>query len=246
MSTPMVMALEEYQKEHGVDLNDVFSSYGGAVFGGEAPPPKVKRLLDSWGLDMYETTNVGDVIGGIDCSAHAGFHTWEDLVLVECLDPDGETPVADGERGELVVTSLQDDAAPLVRYRTDDLVTFTTEPCVCGRTHGRIKVLGRKGDELIIDGKSILPRNINPIVDCIPETESVLYQVIKTSREMDVLRIRIGYNPKALTRTLDELREFLRRQIAEALEVPVEVELTLNAELLKLGPPHKIPRVTKQ
>jgi phenylacetate-CoA ligase len=246
LSTPLIMAIEDHARKHDTDLRDVFSSYKGAIYGGEAPPPRVRKLMMEWDLEMYEITSLGDVIGAIDCSAHAGFHAWEDLALVEVLDPDGDEPVADGERGELVVTSLQDDAAPLVRFRTDDLVTFTRERCLCGRTHGRIQVLGRKGDELVIDGKSLLPRDINPLLEEFPETLSALYQVIRTSREMDILRLRIGYNPAALWRSESDLKELLRATISSALEVPVAVELTPNAELLKLGPPHKIPRVTKQ
>jgi phenylacetate-CoA ligase len=246
VSTPMVIAYEEYAKKHNIDLREVFASYQGAIFGGEAVPPRVRRLLKEWGLEMYEITSLGDVTGAIDCSAHAGFHTWEDQALVECLDPNGDDPVADGERGELVVTALQDDVAPLIRYRTDDLVTFTREPCLCGRTHGRIQVLGRKGDEMIIAGRSILPKDIHPYIEEWVETQAALYQIIRISREMDELRLRIGYNPDALQRSEAELAGALRERLAAELQVPVTVELTPNAELLKLGPPHKIPRVTKQ
>lgn len=246
VSTPLIMAIEDYAKKHDLDLREVFASYKGVVYGGEAPPPRVPRLLDSWGLDMYQITSLGDVIGAIDCSAHTGFHAWEDLALVECLDPDGNDPVADGERGELVVTTLQDDACPMIRFRTDDLVTLTREICGCGRTHARIKVLGRKGDELIIEGKSILPRDITPAVEEEPATRSALYQIVRTSREMDLLRLRIGYNPELMTCSESELSQLLANRLSAALEIPVKVELTPNSELLKLGPPHKIPRVTKQ
>jgi len=246
ISTPMVLAMEEYAQKHNVDLKQMFASFKGAVFGGEAPAPRVRRLVKEWGLDMYEITSLGDACGAIDCRLHDGFHAWEDLAFVECLDPNGTEPVKDGERGELVVTSLQDDVGPLVRYRTDDLITMNRERCGCGRTHARVKVLGRKGDELLVGGKSVLPRDITPIVEEFVETQAALYQVIRVSREMDELKLRVGYNPEALRSGEAELVGRVRDRISAVLGVPVTVELTLNAELLKLGPPHKIPRVTKK
>jgi phenylacetate-CoA ligase len=210
------------------------------------PAPRIRKLVASWELEMFEITSLGDVTGAIDCRDHSGFHAYEDLAFVECLDPLGDQPVADGERGELVVTSLQDDVAPLVRYRTDDLITLNREVCVCGRTHARVKVLGRKGDELLVGGKSVLPRDITPIVEQLPETQAALYQVIRVAREMDQLKLRVGYNPEALHGSEADLANRVRDLVAAGLDVPVTVELTPNAELLKLGPPHKIPRVTKK
>src|SRR5690606_24041293 len=246
ISTPMVMAMEEYAQKHNVDLKQMFASFKGAVFGGEAPAPRVRRLVKEWGLDMYEITSLGDACGAIDCRLHDGFHAWEDLAFVECLDPNGTEPMKDGERGELVVTSLQDDVGPLVRYRTDDLITMNRERCGCGRTHARVKVLGRKGDELLVGGKSVLPRDITPIVEEFVETQAALYQVIRVSREMDELKLRVGYNPEALRGGEAELAGRVRERVSAVLGVPVTVEMTLNSELLKLGPPHKIPRVAKK
>jgi phenylacetate-CoA ligase len=246
VSAPLLMAMDEYARKHDLDLRKIFSSYQAAIFGGEPPSPRIRKMVASWGLELFEMTSLGDVTGAVDCRAHAGFHAWEDLALVECLDPNGNDPVPDGARGELVVTSLQDDVAPLVRYRTEDLVTFTRERCSCGRTHGRLKVLGRKGDELLIAGKSVLPRDITPIVEEIAETQAGLYQVIRPSRQMDVLKLRMGHNPQLLKSGPDELSGRLREILTGRLGVPIEIELVADAELLKLGPPHKIPRVAKQ
>lgn len=245
VSAPLLMAMERLAHERDLDLKRILSSYEAVVFGGETPSPRIRQLVEAWGLDLYQITSLGDVTSALDCSAHAGFHAWEDVALVECLDPESNEPVPDGTRGELVVTSLQDDVAPLVRYRTDDLVTLHRERCACGRTHARIHVLGRKGDELLVDGKSVLPRDITPIAEDLPETRAALYQVIRTSRQMDVLSLRMGYAPDALKGSLRELAGRLQGLIGERLGVPVSVELTPDAELLKLGPPHKIPRVTK-
>lgn len=246
VSTPLLMAMEDYAEQHNLDMKSVLSSYKGLVFGGEAPAPRLRKLLQDWDVEMFEITSLGDVIGAIDCRLHDGFHAWEDMALIECLDPQTGEPVADGERGELVVTSLQDEVAPLIRYRTDDLVTLNRTPCLCGRTHARIKVLGRLGDELLINGQSILPRDITPLIEQFPETRNALYQVIRPGREMDTLKLRVGFNPERLQDTEAGLIDRLTSLLTQHFAVAVEVELILVTELLKLGPPHKIPRVAKQ
>jgi phenylacetate-CoA ligase len=245
VSTPLLMAMEDYAEKHAIDMKAMLSSYKGLVFGGEAPAPRLRKLVQSWDVELFEITSLGDVAAAIDCSAHDGFHAWEDRALIECLDPQTGEPVADGERGELVVTSLQDAVAPLIRYRTDDLVTLQRETCRCGRTHARIKVLGRLGDELLIDGQSILPRDITPLMEHFPETRDALYQVIRSSRQMPSLKLRVGYNPERLQDTTGALTERLTAALKQHFAVPVTVELVLVSELLKLGPPHKIPRVAK-
>lgn len=245
LSTPIILTLEQYQKTTGDDLREAFSSYQGAVFGGEPMSPHLRHLVESWGLEIFELSSLGDIATTMECKAHNGMHTWEDLALVEHLDPEKNEPVADGERGELVVTALADDVGPLIRYRTDDLISFTRKPCTCGRTHGRLTPLGRKGDEMMIQGKSILPIDIFPLVGNIKETNSGLFQLIRPQREADILSLRVGFDKSSLTTSEDELSKRLTDLISSTLEVPVNVALIENAELLKNGPPNKIPRVTK-
>jgi phenylacetate-CoA ligase len=84
------------------------------------------------------------------------------------------------------------------------------------------------------------------LIDGQSETRASLFQIIRTAREMEVLQLRIGYDATRLTTSLDALRDRLHGHIAEAMGVRVSVELVDERELLKLGPPHKIPRVTKQ
>lgn len=245
VSTPLLMAIEEECQKRNIDIHDVFSSYKAVVFGGEPPSPRIQALIKSWGVDMYQLTSLGDITSANDCSAHAGFHAWEDIAFIECLLPGTNIPAADGERGELVVTALQDQVAPLIRYRTDDLITFTRKPCACGRTHGRFEVLGRLGDQMLIQGKSILPRDVMPLVESVPETIKTLFQIIARAKQMEQLELRVGYEPELLKTSEEELRNRLTQLISASLEVPVTIELVVNAELLKLGPPHKIPRVSK-
>jgi phenylacetate-CoA ligase len=244
LSTPLILAIDGYLRTTGTDPRDVFASFHGAVFGGEPLSPHHKALVESWGLEIFDYTSLGDVTGAMECSAHAGMHTWEDAVLVEHLDPTGNDPAGNGQRGELVITALMDDVAPLVRYRSDDLILFDRERCSCGRTHGRMTPLGRKGDEILVQGRSVLPRDLMPIVQGNGETVAGLFQIVLTSREVDCLRLRVGFDA-ALTTSQTELAGRLAEQIRAALGIAVDIELRDNEELLKLGPPQKIPRVTK-
>lgn len=244
VSTPMMIGLERYFETSGKDPRKVFQSIKGAVFGGEPMSPHFAALAKSWGLEIFDYTTLGDVAGAMECSEHNGFHGWEDLALIENLDPQGK-PVPDGELGEMVVTALADPLAPLVRFRTGDLVKLDHAPCRCGRTHVRFWVLGRLGDQTIVNGTSILPRDIQRIVEQEPATRSALFQIIRPQPEMDKLRLRVGYDSERLTGTLDALAARLADSVSRELEVPSEIELVPAEDLLKLGPPQKIPRVTK-
>ena len=245
LSTPLIITLDQYQKKTGEDLKEAFSSYRGVVFGGEPMSPSLRAIVEAWGLEIFELSSLGDIATTMECRAHDGMHTWEDLALVEHLDPSGDQPAPDGARGELVVTALADDVAPLIRYRTDDLVRFTRRPCTCGRTHGRLTPVGRKGDEMVIQGRSVLPIDIFPLMQQFPETGAGLFQLVRKQREAEALRLRVGYDPALLAGSEAELSGRIGEAVGASLGIPVQVELVTNENLLKNGPPNKIPRVTK-
>jgi phenylacetate-CoA ligase len=238
------MMIEHALQAGDVDPVDTFSSYEGVIFAGEPIGPRARARVESWGLELFLHTSLGDVGAATECREHDGCHFWEDTAFVETLDPQGTDAVADGERGELVSTTLIDKIAPLLRYRSDDLVRVTREPCACGRTHGRMTPLGRKGDEVVIDGVSVLPGDIWGAIELVDETQAGLFQIVRTAREMDTLHLRVGYateGPKGLA----DLKTRVTDSVASAVGVQPDVELVENAVLLRQGPPHKIPRVTK-
>lgn len=245
-STPVLLMLEQYFETHpDVDPIDVFSSYKGAIFGGEPLSGRLQKLTESWGFPMFETTSLGEVAGTTECRMHNGFHAYEDIAFIETVDPVTREPIPDGEIGELVTTTLIDRLTPLVRYGTGDLVVIDRSPCGCGKNHARFKVLGRTTDQILVQGRSILPREIMGLIDGHSETRASLFQIIRTDREMYALRLRIGYDAARLVDSLEALQQRLHNVIAEAIGVPLHIELIDEQELLKLGPPHKIPRVTK-
>lgn len=245
LSTPLLIAMEEYFEKTGTDPRAIFEGCHGATVGGEPLSPRRLEVVRSWGLDLFEVSGLGESLTLVECPAHDGMHAWEDQALIECLDVRDDSPVADGEVGELVVTVLNDPFQPMVRYRTDDLVTVARGPCACGRTHARIRIVGRKSDQTFVAGKPVMPRDLQLAIEGQRASRAGLFQIIRFADEMDTLRIRIGYDPAALAGTIEAHGEALRDALETAVGVPVEVLLTPDAELLKLGPPHKIPRVAK-
>jgi len=228
----------------GIDPRQLFEPYRGAVYGGEPLGPRARQLVDEWGIELFLHTAVGDAGAATECRMHDGYHWWEDNVLVEHLSPDGASAVAGEARGEMVVTSLSDRVAPLVRFRTDDLVHVDRGTCGCGRTHGRIWPLARKGDEVVVGGRSVIPTDVWAAVESVPATSSGFFQVIRPARELDRLRLRVGYR-EPLTSPIEAVRDAVADAVEAAVALRPEIDLVPEAELLRLGPPQKIPRVAK-
>jgi phenylacetate-CoA ligase len=243
LSTPLVVALEEHQKATGTDMREVFASYRAVMYAGEPLSPRLESLLASWGVTPFIHSGMADIQGTSECPEHDGLHIWEDQALVECIDPDTGAPVADGEVGELVATSLGNNHAPMIRYRSGDAVRLTRRPCACGRTHARMHISGRKSDEVIVSGQSIFPTAVWGTIETIDECSSGLFQVLKTSHNTDVLRVRVGYRVNGSGRSAAEIREHVTAALAAATGLTIDVDLVANNELLRLGPPHKIPRL---
>jgi len=233
----LINAVKEACARRGFDPHDVFASYKGVTFAGEPLSPRARRLAESWGIELYEHGNVGDVTGSFECPAHDGLHYWEDTVFVEGVD-------ADGDRCELVASTLFNRVAPLIRYRSDDIVRLTTERCACGRTHARMWPIGRKGDEVVVDGRSVMPVDVWEAVETVDACALGLFQVIRTAREVDRLRLRVGY-ASGWDARLETVRDDVRGAVQAATGIEPDVELVPDEVLLRLGPPHKIPRVAR-
>jgi phenylacetate-CoA ligase len=242
-SRPIVNALAALEDSGEVDVKSAFSCYYGGLFAGEAPGPLIYDRLRAWGVEIFEGSGLGDVCAAMECRQHDGMHTWEDIALVEVLRPGSNEPVSEGEPGELVVTSLYDPVAPLVRNRSADLVTWTSAPCACGRTHGRMWTMGRVGDQVVIEGKALMPRDVMRITDTIPEIAGGLFQIVRREREMATLILRVGFDPEVIAHPA-RLAARVASLISTEFGVPCSVEPVPADQLRKLGPPHKIPRIT--
>ncbi len=204
------------------------------LFGGEPCPPSLKAEIESR-MHIVCTDNFGltEVVGpGVsgECLAHRDQqHIAEDHFLWEVVDPDTGEAVADGEVGELVLTPLDKEGIPVLRYRTHDLTRVSTEPCECGRTMARMdKVRSRCDDMLIIRGTNVFPSQIEDALSTIDEVTPHYHIIVRTVNGMDSLTVQTEIRPEAFSDSFEEMTA-LQRSIEEKLKgvllVGAKVEL---------------------
>jgi phenylacetate-coenzyme A ligase PaaK-like adenylate-forming protein len=152
-------------------------------------------------------------------------------VIAEALDTVTGAPVGDREIGELVATDLDNMAAPYIRFRSGDIVRITTEPAPSGRTHARMWVLGRTGDETMVAGKPVMVSEVWQHVESVPELGDGIFQIVRSADEMERLQVRAGYPPDRVS-DLEELRRRATGVLEEGLKVPVDVDLRPIDDLL--------------
>ncbi|MBQ3454886.1 MAG: phenylacetate--CoA ligase, partial [Synergistaceae bacterium] len=162
--TPSYAAfIGERMKEMGMSPNDIPLKAG--IFGAEAWSESMRRDIEAtMGIKAYDIYGLTELCGpgvSFECSDQKGMHINEDYFIAELIDPETGEVLPEGSTGELVFTTLEKEAFPLIRYRTRDITSLTHEPCPCGRTHVRMtKLKGRTDDMLIIRGVNVFPSQI--------------------------------------------------------------------------------------
>jgi len=170
---------------------------------------------------------------GLDCSRHEGIHYWADQYILEILDPETLEPVNDGEVGEMVVTSLSKEAAPLIRYRTRDLTRKIDRTCSCGNIlfmHDRI--MGRSDDMIILKGVNIYPGQIDSVLSSIPEVGSE-YQLHLERKEdgKDYMTIKTEVQQAANGSTAEDIKSKIKKTIQSKILVSCNVDIYKYGEL---------------
>ncbi|QXO94505.1 phenylacetate--CoA ligase [Methanospirillum purgamenti] len=204
-----------------------------AVVGAEPWSEQMRiRIKDSLGVDAYDIYGTSELSGPLfcECEYQQGFHVWGDLIYPEILDPDSQEPLPPGERGELVVTMLQKDGLPIIRYRTGDVTAIREEPCPCGRTHPRLERLsGRVDDMLIIRGINVFPSQIEHALLGIPEVAEHFMIEVDRIGALDEMLIKVELAKEAFSDKISDLmrtRRHVEKILKSALNVQVSVELT--------------------
>lgn len=202
------------------------------IFGSERTSDAMRnRIRELLGLeDMFDITGMTELYGpgtGLDCFKHEGVHYWADYYILEILDPATLEPVAPGEIGEMVVTTLSKEAAPLIRYRTRDLTRLIQDPCSCGNIlpmHDRI--LGRSDDMIIFRAVNIYPGQIDEVLSTIPEANCE-YQVHLDRKEngKDYMTIRLecceGYDASRSPVLVKKVQTEIKNKIMVSCDVDV-------------------------
>jgi phenylacetate-CoA ligase len=199
-----------------------------------------QRLEEMYGVDAFNSYGLSEMNGpgvAFECPQKDGMHFWEDDFLVEVINPKTQEVLPDGEEGELVYTTLNREAMPLIRYRSKDLATVFTEPCPCGRTHRRMsRIKGRSDDMFILKGVNIFPLQIDTTLMNIPEVGTNYVIVLERENFEDRMIVRVEVRPQFFTGDLWQL-ERLRKQITEALKS--EILVTPKVELVE---PDTLPK----
>ncbi len=188
-----------------------------------------KRIEEMYGVRAFNSFGLSEMNGpgvAFECTHQYGLHLWEDSYIVEIVNPDTLEPVPDGEYGELVLTTLDRQAMPLIRYRTRDITRIIPGKCECGRTHRRIdRITGRSDDMFIIKGCNVFPMQIEGVLMKIPEVGSDYLITLETMNGVDEMIVEVEVKPdwfKGDINRLDKLTKVITAQIRdEVLAKPI-------------------------
>lgn len=220
------LRIMEVAEQEGFDFNRD-SQLRIGIFGAETWSDELRiKIEEGMGIrshDIIGMTETGGVGMGIDCEARDGIHVWEDHYLIEILDPQTQQPVPDGERGELVVTTLTRKGLPLIRFRTGDLTAiYSREKCACGRTCARVdRITGRLDDMVKVKGVNFYPRQVESLLLGADGTATDYQIVIDRVEGKDDCRIVLEVEDRAKG---DQLAEDLSTAIYESLGFHAQVE----------------------
>jgi len=209
------------------------------IYGSERSSRSMRRKISELfgGAELFDIPGLTELYGpgtGMECSLHDCIHYWGDYYILEIVDPETLQPVADGEWGEMVITTLCKEAAPLIRYRTRDITRIIPERCSCGSIlprHSRIK--GRSDDTIKFRGVNIYPSTLDTIISAIPGlgSEYQIYLTRDTASGKDFMRLVIERGQGVEHGRTGELVHETAYQIKKQLLVSIDVELVGYAEL---------------
>ena len=208
--TPSYAAfIGERMKEMGLSPDDIPLKAG--IFGAEAWSEEMRRDIEAtMGIKAYDIYGLTELCGpgvSFECEDQKGMHINEDYFIPEIIDPKTGEPQPEGTLGELVFTTLDKEAFPLIRYRTRDITSLSYAPCPCGRTHVRMSRLkGRTDDMLIIRGVNVFPSQIETVL--INSGYPANYQIlVDRVNNTDTLEVRVEMTPEMFTDNLGEVNK---------------------------------------
>jgi len=211
------------------------------LFGGEPWSEGLRREIEER-LNIVATDNYGlsEIVGpGVagECLCKKGMHIFEDHFIPEIIDPDTGKVLPHGEKGELVLTNIVQEAIPLIRYRTRDITRLHYDKCDCGRTMVRMeKTMGRSDDMLIIKGVNVFPTQIEEVLFQVEGCEPHYQLIVEREGTLDTLEVQVEVNENIF---FDEMRK--QRAFVEMLEKRLATNIGLHAKI-KLVEPSAMPR----
>jgi len=222
--------IAEVARAEGVDPRGLGLKFG--HFGGEPWTEDMRRRIEEeLGILAFNNYGLSEVIGpGVsgECCCRNGMHIQEDHFIVEVVNPESLEPIADGEKGELVFTTLTKQAFPLLRYRTRDIASLSRSPCPCGRTGARMsRVAGRTDDMLIIRGVNVFPSQIEEALLRVEGTAPHYLIELDRPGALDEVTVHVEMRPGEFSDKMREMEE-LRRRIGREIQTVTGVSVKLN------------------
>lgn len=224
--------LAESAVEEGVDIRSLKLRVGifGAEPWSESMRGEIEEKLNLCAIDIYGLSEIMGPGVAIECrEAKHGLHIWEDHFIPEIINPETGEPVAEGEKGELVITTITKEGIPLLRYRTRDITSISYEPCACGRTHARIaRMSGRSDDMLIIRGVNVFPSQIESILMKIEGVEPHYLLIVDRKDNLDILEVQVEVDERIFSdeiKQLQVLAQTIEKEIKDLLGVSCKVRL---------------------
>ncbi|WP_321391431.1 phenylacetate--CoA ligase [uncultured Desulfuromusa sp.] len=224
--------LAEVAAEEGIDIRSLKLKVGilGAEPWSEMMRQEIETKLNIKAIDIYGLSEILGPGVGIECiEAQNGLHIWEDHFIPEIINPETGEVLPDGEKGELVITTITKEGIPLIRYRTRDITRLIKEPCICGRTHARIERLsGRSDDMLIIRGVNVFPSQIESVLFEIDGVEPHYQLIVERDGKLDTLEVQVEVNEQTFSdevKVLQGLSNKIKKDIKDLLGVTCKVRL---------------------
>ncbi len=224
----------EQGEKLGIDLKKLPLKRG--IFGAEPWTLEMrKRIEENAGIKAFDIYGLSEIIGpgvAIECPEQNGLHVFEDLFYPEIIDPDTGEALPDGEFGELVLTTLDKEAMPMIRYRTRDLTRIIPGRCACGRTIRRIdRISSRSDDMFIIRGVNVFPSQIEAaLLSVRGTTPNYLITLTNDNRGMDNVAVEVELSQEKFNE-LGDNQESFRRQVSAMVEsvTGIRIAITLKA-----------------
>ncbi len=226
-----LLHMGEVAEKMGISIRDDTDLATG-ILGAEPWSEQMRERIEDWlGIKAYDIYGTSELSGPMfsECTEQQGVHIWGDLALVEVIDPETGEVLAPGEQGELVITMLQKEALPMVRYRIGDISVLDEEPCACGRTHPRIRrISGRVDDMLIIRGINVFPSQVEHALLEIPGIGRHFQIVVDRQGALDTMLVRVEISEEVFSDKITDLmvlKKKVESRLRGTLNVAVGVEL---------------------
>ncbi len=222
--------LAEFAAEQGVDIRTLGLKAG--FFGAEPWSENMRRDIEAkYGLKAFDIYGLTEIIGpgvAAECMEQEGLHFFEDLYYPEIINPETGKVLPDGEKGELVITTLVKEGSPILRYRTRDITYIMPENCKCGRTLRRIhRLFGRDDDMLIVRGVNIFPSQVEEILLRIEGIEPHYQIVVDRQGTLDSFEVWVEVNETIFSDKISRL-ELIEKRIREEMKSALGIQANVK------------------